>query len=205
MDAMKESIAPIMEGVSSFVDSILKLASGQYIDRYDKDKDGNYTVPHFVKVTKTMYENAAIVIAEQFGSFIDTITKVFAEHDSILWNKAEDALEAIGGTIGPVMEAIGTYVNAILQLATGTYVDHMVKDKNGNYVPIYKHLEPGQFKEAAKTIGRMFVEFITYFVNSITKGDFIKKAESAKDAINDSITPIMKAIKDFSEALKPFL
>ena len=205
MDAMKESIAPIMEGVSSFVDSILKLASGQYIDRYDKDKDGNYTVPHFVKVTKTMYENAAIVIAEQFGSFIDTITKVFAEHDSILWNKAEDALEAIGGTIGPVMEGIGTYVNAILQLATGTYVDHMVKDKDGNYVPIYKHLEPGQFKEAAKTIGRMFVEFITYFVNSITKGDFIKKAESAKDAINDSITPIMKAIKDFSEALKPFL
>ena len=205
MDAMKESIAPIMEGVSSFVDSILKLASGQYIDRYDKDKDGNYTVPHFVKVTKTMYENAAIVIAEQFGSFIDKITEVFAKHDSILWNKAEDALEAIGGTIGPVMEGLGTYVNAILQLATGTYVDHMEKDKDGNYVPIYKHLEPGQFKKAAKTIGRMFVEFITYFVNSITKGDFIKKAESAKDAINDSITPIMKAIKDFSEALKPFL
>ena len=205
MDAMKESIAPIMEGVSSFVDSILKLASGQYIDRYDKDKDGNYTVPHFVKVTKTMYENAAKVIAEQFGSFIDKITEVFTKHGSFWGNKTEDALEAIGGTIGPVMEGLGTYVNAILQLATGTYVDHMVKDKDGNYVPIYKHLEPGQFKEAAKTIGRMFVEFITYFVNSITKGDFIKKAESAKDAINDSITPIMKAIKDFSEALKPFL
>jgi hypothetical protein len=51
--SMKGAISPIMDGVSSFVDAILKYASGQYIYAYDKDKDGNYTVPLFAKITST--------------------------------------------------------------------------------------------------------------------------------------------------------
>ena len=51
----------------------------------------------------------------------------------------------------------------------------------------------------------MFITFIDALVNAMNKGDFIKKAEAAKDAISDSINPIMQAVKDFSEALKPFL
>ena len=63
MDAMKDSIVPIMDGVSKFVDSILKLATGMYIKEYKKDKDGNYTVPVYDKVTKSMYTDAADAIA----------------------------------------------------------------------------------------------------------------------------------------------
>ena len=205
MNVVRDSIAPVMDGVSSFADAILKLAAGQYIDRYDKDKDGNYTVPHFKKITEQQYITAAFTISTMFALFIDKLTEAFSKHGSFWGNKTEDALEAIGDSIAPVMEGVGQYVDAILQLATGTYIDHMAKDKDGKFVPIYKHITPKQFEKAAETVKDMFITFIDALVNAMNKGDFIKKAEAAKDAISDSINPIMQAVKDFSEALKPFL
>jgi hypothetical protein len=64
IESLDDNMKPIMDSISSFVDAILKLASGQYIDRYDQDKNGDYTVPHFVKINKEQYEAAADVITE---------------------------------------------------------------------------------------------------------------------------------------------
>ena len=205
MDAMKDSIMPIMDGVSKFVDAILKLATGTYTDYYMQDKDGNYTVPHLAKVTPTDFKNAANAVATQFSNFIDELVKVFERHGSFWGNKTEDALNAIGGSIGPVMEGVGSYVDAILKLATGVYVDHYVKDKDGKLIPITKKLKPGAFTLAAREVGRMFVEFINYLVKSFANESFIEKAESIADIIKNTINPIMKAVKDFSNTLKPFL
>lgn len=205
MDAMKDSIMPIMEGVGKFVDAIMKLATGTYTDYYMKDKDGNYTVPHLAKVTPMDFIMAAISVATTFSYFVDQLVTVFERHGSFWGNKTEDALNAIGGSIGPVMEGVGQYVDAILKLATGVYVDHYVKDKDGKLIPITKKLKPGAFTKAAKEVGRMFVEFINYLVKSFANDAFIEKAESIADIIKNTINPIMKAIKEFSDALKPFL
>lgn len=205
MDAMKDSIMPIMEGVGKFVDAIMKLATGTYTDYYMKDKDGNYTVPHLAKVTPMDFIMAAISVATTFSYFVDQLVTVFERHGSFWGNKTEDALNAIGGSIGPVMEGVGQYVDAILKLATGVYVDHYVKDKDGKLIPITKKLKPGAFTKAAKEVGRMFVEFINYLVKSFANDAFIEKAESIADIIKNTINPIMKAIKEFSDMLKPFL
>lgn len=204
MDAMKDSIMPIMEGVGKFVDAIIKLTTGTYTDYYMKDKDGNYTVPHLAKVSSTEFEKAAAAVASQFSDFIDKLVAVFSKQGS--WgNKTEDALNAIGGSIGPVMEGIGQYVDAILKLATGVYVDHYVKDKDGKLIPITKKLKKGAFTNAAREVGRMFVEFINYLVKNFANESFIEKANSIADIIKNTINPIMKAVKDFSNTLKPFL
>lgn len=205
MDVMKDSIMPIMEGVGKFVDAIMKLATGTYTDYYMKDKDGNYTVPHLAKVTPMDFIMAAISVATTFSYFVDQLVTVFERHGSFWGNKTEDALNAIGGSIGPVMEGVGQYVDAILKLATGVYVDHYVKDKDGKLIPITKKLKHGAFTNAAREVGRMFVEFINYLVKSFANEGFIEKAESIADIIKNTINPIMKAVKDFSNTLKPFL
>ena len=205
MDAMKDSIMPIMEGVGKFVDAIMKLATGTYTDYYMKDKDGNYTVPHLAKVTPMDFIMAAISVAATFSYFVDKLVTVFERHGSFWGNKTEDALNAIGGSIGPVMEGVGQYVDAILKLATGIYVDHYVKDKDGKLIPITKKLKRGAFTNAAREVGRMFVEFINYLVKSFANEGFIEKAESIADIIKNTINPIMKAVKEFSDTLKPFL
>lgn len=205
MDAMKDSIMPIMEGVGKFVDAIMKLATGTYTDYYMKDKDGNYTVPHLAKVSSTEFEKAAAAVASQFSYFVDQLVTVFERHGSFWGNKTEDALNAIGGSIGPVMEGVGQYVDAILKLATGVYVDHYVKDKDGKLIPITKKLKKGAFTNAAREVGRMFVEFINYLVKNFANESFIEKANSIADIIKNTINPIMKAVKEFSNTLKPFL
>lgn len=201
MDAMKDSIVPIMDGVSKFVDSILKLATGMYIKEYKQDKDGNYTVPVYDKVTKEMYEDAADVIAQKFASFIDKLVKMFEQHGSFWGNKTEDALNAIGGSIGPVMEGLGKYVDSILKLATGTYIKGYDRNKN----PIFGTVTTENFKDAAKKIADSFVSFIDTLIKNFANEGFIQKAESIADIIKNTINPIMHSVKMFSDMLKPFL
>lgn len=201
MDAMKDSIMPIMEGVGKFVDSILKLSTGMYIKEYKQDKDGNYTVPVYDKVTKKMYEDAADVIAQKFASFIDKLVKMFERHGSFWGNKTEDALNAIGGSIGPVMEGLGKYVDSILKLATGTYIKGYDRNKN----PIFGTVTTKNFKDAAKKIADSFVSFIDTLIKNFANEGFIQKAESIADIIKNTINPIMHSVKMFSDMLKPFL
>lgn len=201
MDAMKDSIVPIMDGVSKFVDSILKLATGMYIKEYKKDKDGNYTVPVYDKVTKTMYTDAADAIAQKFASFIDELVNMFERHGKYWGNKTEDALNAIGGSIGPVMDGLGKYVDAVLKLATGTYIKGYDRNKN----PIFGTVTSEDFKKAAEQIANSFTAFIDILIKKFANDSFIEKAESIADIIKNTINPIVNAVKAFSDTLKPFL
>ena len=201
MDAMKDSIVPIMDGVSKFVDSILKLATGMYIKEYKKDKDGNYTVPVYDKVTKTMYTDAADAIAQKFASFIDELVNMFERHGKYWGNKTEDALNAVGGSIGPVMDGLGKYVDSVLKLATGTYIKGYDRNKN----PIFGTVTPEDFKKAAEKIAESFTAFIDILIKKFANDSFIEKAESIADIIKNTINPIVNAVKAFSDTLKPFL
>lgn len=201
MDAMKDSIVPIMDGVSKFVDSILKLATGMYIKEYKKDKDGNYTVPVYDKVTKTMYTDAADAIAQKFASFIDELVNMFERHGKYWGNKTEDALNAVGGSIGPVMDGLGKYVDSVLKLATGTYIKGYDRNKN----PIFGTVTPEDFKKAAEQIAESFTTFIDILIKKFANDSFIEKAESIEDIIKNTINPIVNAVKAFSDTLKPFL
>lgn len=201
MDAMKDTIVPIMDGVSKFVDSIIKLATGMYIKEYKQDKDGNYTVPVYELVSKKRYEEAADVIAQKFASFIDELVKMFENHGGFWGNKTEDALNAIAGSIGPVMEGLGKYVDAVLKLATGTYIKGYDKNKK----PEFGKVTEEDFERAAKKIAESFSSFIDTLIKKFANDSFIEKAESIADIIKNTINPIVSSVKTFSDMLKPFL
>jgi gas vesicle protein len=54
-------------------------------------------------------------------------------------------------------------------------------------------------------VARMFVRFVNTLIKKFSDEKFKEKAKNLQDIISESIKPIMDAVKDFSEALKPFL
>ena len=207
-DAIKsigKSLKPIMEGVQNYIEAILKFATGQYVSGFQKDKNGNYTVPILTKLTNEELLDAGKKVAEMFSYFVTSITNSFDKGSNLWGSKTEDALEAIGGSIGPIMDSLSTYVDAIMKVATGTYTDGYIKDKDGKLLPNFKHLKPSDFSNAAVQVAKMFVSFINTLINKFSNEQFKEKAENLQDVINESIKPIMDSVKSFSDALKPFL
>ena len=94
---------------------------------------------------------------------------MFERHGSFWGNKTEDALNAIGGSIGPVMEGLGKYVDSILKLATGTYIKGYDRNKN----PIFGTVTTKNFKDAAKKIADSFVSFIDTLIKNFANEGFI--------------------------------
>ena len=203
IESLDDNMKPIMDSISSFVDAILKLASGQYIDRYDQDKNGDYTVPHFVKINKEQYEAAADVITEQFGKFIKSLTDNFS--GNIFYSKTQDALEAISDSIKPVMDSLSSYIDSILKLATGVYVEKYEKDNKGNWVPIYKKLTKEQLNDAATNMAGQFIGFIKALEKNFKDETFRKNVEELADMMSGTVKPVMEAVKMFSESLEPFM
>lgn len=194
-----------MEGVQNYIEAILKFATGQYVSGFQKDKNGNYTVPILTKLTNEELLDAGKKVAEMFSYFVTSITNSFDKGSNLWGSKTEDALEAIGGSIGPIMDSLSTYVDAIMKVATGTYTDGYIKDKDGKLLPNFKHLKPSDFSNAAVQVAKMFVSFINTLINKFSNEQFKEKAENLQDVINESIKPIMDSVKSFSDALKPFL
>lgn len=202
INVLGKTMSPLMDGVSKFVDAILKLASGQYIDSYTTDDKGNQ-IPHFTKIEKEEYSKAAEVISTNFGEFVDGITKNF---DGGFWySRTENALEALADNIGPIMDAVSKYTDAILNVATGTYIDHMEKDNEGKLQPYYKKIPEGSFEKAATVVAHSFANFVDKLLVELAKEDLIKKAKQVEDMIKDTISPIMDAVNKYSDALKPFI
>ena len=208
-----KALKPVMEGVANFIDSVLKFATGQYVAGFGPDKNGNYTVPILKKLTNEELVDAGKKVGEMFGYFVTSITDSFDKGGNFWGSKTEDALEAISGSIGPVMESLGTFVDAIMKVATGTYMDGYVKDSRGRYlrdkdgklIGNIKKLKPSDFTNAAIQVAAMFVAFMDTLINEFSKSQFKEKAEDLQDIINESIKPIMDSVKAFSDSLKPFL
>lgn len=209
LEVMSETMSPIMDSVSKFVDAIIKFASGQYIDYYQQDKDGNYTVPHFVKIPMEDMTTAADKIAECFGTFITSLINAFNKGDKpgTIFNSniTEEALEAISETIQPIMDSVGSYVNAIMMVAAGQVIDGYDKDGKGNIIPKYRPIDIKEFDNAAIHVAGMFKAFIDTLVKEFSNEEFKNNVANISDIIDDSIAPVMESFKNFSEALMPFM
>ena len=172
-----KALKPVMEGVANFIDSVLKFATGQYVAGFGPDKNGNYTVPILKKLTNEELVDAGKKVGEMFGYFVTSITDSFDKGGNFWGSKTEDALEAISGSIGPVMESLGTFVDAIMKVATGTYMDGYVKDSRGRYlrdkdgklIGNIKKLKPSDFTNAAIQVAAMFVAFMDTLINEFSK------------------------------------
>jgi len=54
-----------MDAVSKYVDAILMLATGTYVDHMEKDKDGKLQ-PYYKQIPKNAFKKAATEVADSF-------------------------------------------------------------------------------------------------------------------------------------------
>ena len=194
IEDLDDNLMPIMNAVSGFVDAIMKLATGVYIKGYDENGKAIYD-----KVTADQFADAADVIVTQFSNFIgklrDNVTSSNWETDT------SDILEELGDTIGSVMDGVGKWVDAILQVASGTYIDSYTKDKDGNDVPHFTPLTKQMIEDAAVNIADTFITFLGRLQEEFSSKEVQKKVEMVKETLDGGIKEIMESVKLFADTI----
>lgn len=193
---LSKSIVPIMQGVSGFVDAILKLAVGQvHIGEEDYiDENGEHrTRPKYVEVTDAMFEDAASKITEQFGAFIDKLK----EELNNMQPQTSAMIKQLGQGLGPILSSISSYVDAIMKFAGGYIIsgEEAVTDKNGNIVIVKKWTKLGvnDITTAASNITTMITGFLTGLGASLKQMDDEGSLDLIKENI-DSVTGVFTSL-----------
>ena len=203
LEDLSEVLMPVMQGISSYVDSIIKLTSAEVLDGYDAEGKAKYRL-----VKPTEYITAAITIVNSFDTFLTTLTERFK--DNGFTRSQRKALETLSETISPIMDGIGKYVDAIIKMGSGTITvtarnskGQILVNNNGDPITVTKPVDQSVYRQAAAVITNSF----TTFIKVLTKNLEPIKNETKKvaDSIKDSIGPIMDGVLKFSQALEPFL
>lgn len=184
LEAISDNISPVMNGVSKFVDAIMKVATGTYTIT---DANGNNITKH---LDPNDFTTAATKITDNFSDFITNLISTV----NGLNGDVEDALEALGDTLGPIMDGVGNYIEAIMKVATGVYKYTGVDGKTK-----IARVTDLMFTNAAKNTGHYFLTF----VKSI-RDNFSKMTDDQTDAIkalSEGVGPLMKQIGTFADAI----
>lgn len=188
-----EGLGAIMEGVSGFVDGIMKAATGTYVLSYDE----NGKPKEIIRVTDEDFNNAADKIVTQFGKFID---KLIQQTKDLKKKKAE-VIGEFGESIGEVMDSVSSFTDAIMKVATGSYIKGYTEDGKA----IYEHVSDAMIDRAADTV----ITYYMYFINKLTEYASDPKLKKGvldyMDTIGETINPIMDSVVDFADMLTKFL
>lgn len=153
---LSKSISPVMNSVSTFTDSILKVISASIPCEWDKDGKPI----KFRQFQPAEFQKAAIVITDAFATFLETMTPRLQGISKI----AGMVVLQLRAGIGPVMSSVATYTDAILKLINGqqiTYTDERTGQEVTKWIPF----NPAKFKKGANDIADCFFNFIDTMYN----------------------------------------
>lgn len=176
-------ITPIFTAVGKFVDILVQMASGQYVKEYDKN--GN---PVYGLITKEMYNDAAEAIADGFSLFIEKLSVSFEK----LSDSALRAMNKMRKSIGPLMEGVGSFANALVAMGSGTYTDADGK---------VQRITGEDYRNAADILTNSFVIFIKQFNESFSKKELKQAGKKMKKLLKGDLGAFIDAIKSLSESL----
>ena len=207
MNSISRSIKPIMEGVSTFVDAIIKMATARYIEDWEviKDASGGTTLkPVYGDIPNmgpkdTWAASAGYIIGQTFGDFVDILAqqaKDLSEGSGLFgWGGTNAALKNLSKSIKPIMDSVSSFVDAIIKMATATIITGY--DENGK--PQYEKLEQDWALNAGIAIVFSFSVFLLSFANAAAKlSDTSKKAV---ETLSKSMSPLMDSVGSFVNAL----
>lgn len=109
IEELGRGLGPVLENIGSYVDAIIKIASGKV--EVGKDKDG---ASIFATFSIEQFQTAATTLANSLCGFVETLAGKIKNID-------EDSLEAIedfGNDIQTIMKVVETFVNMIVKLRT---------------------------------------------------------------------------------------
>lgn len=177
---------PIMHTISKFVDTVIKVATMNIVMGYD-----NNGKPIYEHVQPDVFNNAAIVVSNNFNKFIVKL----GESIDKLSGGQQKAIKQISKVMKPIMKAVSTFVDTIVKLITSTYVSGY--DDNGK--PIYETIDISEFDRAAEIVSTNFGRFINS-MNESFKNIEPSTAKTIKQ-LGKSLGPIMKGISDYINAI----
>lgn len=184
IDDLGESLKPIMDSVASFTDAIMKAATGTYKITGEDGKDES------IHVSREDLENAATIIVDQFNSFVKKLDTGF--HMNIPFTTS--AIEELSENVGPIMEAVGDFTDAIMKAATGTY---KITGEDGKDITM--HVTKDDMQNAASTIVSSFSLFLVTMKDELKgqSGDI----EDILDDLNDGIGDTISALANFGNMI----
>lgn len=188
LNAMGEGVGSLMNGLSGFVDAIIKMASGTITLKVG-DKE------YVRKISNREMQNAALNVTRYFNVFLENLGKSAEK----LSYKGANVIEQLGKGITPVMNSVGQFVNAILTVAAGTVT---YTDKNGKQ--IIEKLTMNRMNMAAHNIAVYFHNFLASLLKVINTPAFINSGAKAMELLAEAVEPVMKSVVDFSNMLINF-
>ena len=186
MKKLAESMVPLMTGVSSFADAIVKMGTSMIPCAWDKDgKPIKYT-----NVSPEVYQNAAQVLASNFGAFI---SKLREESDKMMGSSKNEA-ECLSKCMTELMTGVGDFADAIVKLGTaGTPVY-----KNGK-IDHYEKIDAVACANAIVGESGIF----TVFLKTLNEGfDNLNAVQvSTIQQLAETMEPLMTGVSMFADTI----
>ena len=186
MKKLAESMVPLMTAVSSFADAIVKMGTSMIPCDWDKDgKPIKYT-----NVSPEVYQNAAQVLASNFGAFI---SKLREESDKMMGSSKDEA-ESLSKCMTELMSGVGEFTDAIVKLGTaGTPVF-----KNGK-IDHYEKIDAAACANAIVGESGIF----TVFLKTLNEGfgNLNVVQVSAIQQLAEIMEPLMTGVSMFADTI----
>lgn len=154
-----KALKPVIDVVSKFVDTVIKVSTMTYIDRYDSN--GN---PHYTQIDPKVFGTAAEVVSTSFGTFLTTLSENMKKLDY----SSRIAMNSVKDAIAPVMEGISKFVDSIIKLSSAEVLDGY--DANGK--PKYRLIKFDDYIFAAGTICSAFSIFLESLSENLKSDKF---------------------------------
>ena len=186
MKKLAESMVPLMTAISSFADAIVKMGTSMIPCAWDKDgKPIKYT-----NVSPEVYQNAAQVLASNFGAFI---SKLREESDKMMGSSKNEA-ECLSKCMTELMTGVGDFADAIVKLGTaGTPVY-----KNGK-IDHYEKIDAAACANALVGESGIFTVFLKTLNGGFGNLNDIQVA--AIQQLAETMEPLMTGVSMFADTI----
>lgn len=142
-------IKQVVESISIFTSMITSALTHQIADRWDKEgKPIHYRI-----FNKDEFKNAAEAITTSFATFLSTLDAGLLP----LGLRSSMVINTIKDSIGPVMNAVKTYTDAILSVMTGK--EYTITE-NGKDIKKFLQIDPKNFTTVGGQIAETFINFV---------------------------------------------
>ena len=154
---------PVIDSVATFTKVIIDVISKGIPEEWDE----NGKPKKFRKINMGDFKHAADVISIGFCTFMESLSENMKNFSS----KSAAMMNMMKGSIGPLMSAVATYADTIINLITPheyEYTDAVT----GKLVKKHIDFNPDKFKNTSKIVSDCFSGFIETLYNTMKEYDY---------------------------------
>ena len=208
MDAMKDSIKPIMEAVAMFTDAVIKVSTMTIITGYDANGK-----PEYQQVSPDIFKTAGTNVATTFEYFIKNLGEAFAT----IQTTTVETIKQMKDAMGPIMDALKDFISAVLNVATARLqtgedaqghpqyeeITGNIITFNGSQISVGAKVKGFAAISAAGTaVSELFKLFLKNIVDGFYNGNKLKPdVDKVFKTLKENIGDIMSGLSSFIDAI----